>query len=109
MRRPLDRRVIAFCRPRLVPTRLAVALAAEMFVTTENEAIEISSLKERPASVPASERPWAVHDRGVIGGSGGSLSAARKKAKGKRQKGRQKCEVRSAQCPVPSARCPVPC
>src|SRR5579863_8652485 len=39
MRRPLDSRVIAWLRPLFVLTRLASALAAEIFVTTENEAI----------------------------------------------------------------------
>jgi hypothetical protein len=44
----------------LVLLRFASAFDAEIFVTTENEAIEDSSLNSEPASLPASGRPHAA-------------------------------------------------
>src|SRR5579862_3160389 len=74
MRRPLERRVIAFCSPRFVLTRFAVAFDAEMLVTTENEAMGF--LREsQPASLPARSRPNAASDRKVIAIGGDGLNA----------------------------------
>jgi hypothetical protein len=39
MRKPLDKRTKAFCNPMLVFCRFACALAAEMLLTTENDAM----------------------------------------------------------------------
>jgi hypothetical protein len=42
MRRPLERRVRDFCKPRFVPCRFACAFIAERFVMTENDAIDLT-------------------------------------------------------------------
>src|SRR5450432_1042019 len=54
MRRPLERRVIAFCKLRLVWMRLACAFEAEIFETTEKAAMT-RFLRESAAGVHASQ------------------------------------------------------
>src|SRR5262245_8042011 len=57
MRKPLDNRVIAFCNPRLVPTRLVWALFAAMLETTEKDAIAAFLLETAAGVLAGPGRP----------------------------------------------------
>src|SRR5690606_32959361 len=79
MRKPLERRVSAFCRPRLVAIRFACAFADEMLLTAENEAMSfLLESRDRHPSRPAAAGVGPVARRaGNRRGKGGLERAAR--------------------------------